>query len=69
LGKVSAGTKCSVEGCGNPAVRSISAGKVAAAGLRVSASGRRVYLCREHYKEYKKRTRKERELEAARWKA
>ncbi len=67
MGKVSSGVKCDVEGCGNPAVRSLPAGKVAAAGLKVSG-GRRVYLCREHYKEYKKRTRKEREMEISRWK-
>lgn len=68
MGKVSAGAKCSVAGCGRLAVRSLPAVKVAEAGLRASSTGRRVYLCREHYKEYKKRTRKERELEAARWK-
>ena len=68
MGRISAGATCSVEGCGKPAVRSISAVKAAAAGLKISASGRRVYLCRDHYKEYKKRTRRERELETARWK-
>jgi hypothetical protein len=67
MGKISSGIKCSVEGCGKTAVKSLSAGKVAAAGLKVSG-GRRVYLCREHYREYKRKTKKEREIEVLRWK-
>ncbi len=65
MGKISKGQKCSVVGCGAPAVRSLPADAVARAGLRVEG-GRRAYLCREHYKEYKRRTRKERKLE--KWK-
>ncbi|MHC1586361.1 MAG: hypothetical protein ACXQTV_02300 [Candidatus Hecatellaceae archaeon] len=68
MGKTSQGVKCSVEGCQNPAVRSLSAEKVASAGLKVSSSGRRVYLCKEHYKQFKKLSRRERELERVRWK-
>ena len=45
-------------------MRSISADKVKAAGLRVG-SEKRAYLCREHYKEYKKKTKKDKQLE--RW--
>jgi hypothetical protein len=62
LGKIDKGVKCSVSGCGKDAVRSISAGKVSGAGLKVG-SGRRAYLCKEHYKEYKKATKKDRKLE------
>ena len=68
MGKVGVGTTCNVKGCSKPAVRSLSAAKVAAAGLEVSGGGRRVYLCKEHYKQYKKLSRKERKLEQARWK-
>jgi len=46
-------------------VRSLPADAVIRAGLNVEG-GRRAYLCREHYKEYKRRTRKERRLE--KWK-
>jgi len=64
LGKVSKGVKCSVEGCEEPAVRSISAQKVSHV-LRISISRGRAYLCEKHYKEYKKLTREERRIE--RW--
>lgn len=62
LGKIDKGVKCSVTGCGKDAVRSISAGKVTAAGLKIGVE-RRAYLCKEHYKEYKKATKKDRTLE------
>jgi len=67
LGRVDKGAKCSVSSCGSVAVRSISAEKVKSAGLRVG-SEKRAYLCKEHYKEYKKRTKKDKELERMRYK-
>ena len=67
MGKVSKGVRCSVVGCDRPAVRSLPAEEVAAAGLRVERSGR-AYLCREHYKEYKRRTKRKRLLERWRFK-
>jgi hypothetical protein len=65
LGRVEKGIKCSVSGCGKEAVRSLSTDKVKLAGLNVSSSERRSYLCKEHYKEYKKKTKKDKQLE--RW--
>jgi len=62
MGKVSKGALCSVEGCNREAIRSLSAAKVEAAGLKVKGT-RRAYLCKEHYKEYKKATKKEKLLE------
>jgi len=62
VGKIPKGQKCTVVGCDAPAVRSLPAEKVAGAGLRLGG-GRRAYLCEKHYKEYKRRTRKERRLE------
>ncbi len=59
---------CSVEGCGEVAVRSLSINKVREAGLDVKPSGRRVYLCKKHYKEFKKRRKKLDRLERLRWK-
>jgi len=64
MGKVSKGISCSVDGCSREAIRSLSAAKVEEAGLKVKGT-RRVYLCKEHYKEYKKATKKEKTLE--RW--
>lgn len=63
MGKIGKGATCNVEGCSEEAVRSVSVPKAKAAGLDVE--GRRAYLCKEHYKEYKKGSRKERRIE--RW--
>ena len=68
MGRVARGIKCSVVGCDKEAIRSLSADKVSAAGLKVGTS-RRAYLCRDHYKEFKKETKKEKMLEKWRYKA
>jgi len=36
-------------------------------GLEVGGEGRRVYLCRDHYKAWKKATKKSRAMERSRW--
>ena len=64
MGKVGKGVKCSVTGCGEDAVRSVSPVDVSHAGLKVFTSGRG-YLCKNHYKEMKKKLRKDKEIE--RW--
>jgi hypothetical protein len=63
LGKIGKGTKCSVANCSEMAVRSISGPKAKAAGLDIE--GKRAYLCKEHYKQYKKGNKKEKRIE--RW--
>lgn len=63
MGRISKGTKCTVAGCEEEAARSVSVLKAKAAGLDVE--GRRAYLCKEHYKEYKKGSKKDRRIE--RW--
>lgn len=68
LGRIDKGVKCSLPGCDKEAVRSLAAEKVRSAGLNVSGSGRRIYLCKEHYKEYKKKTKKDKMLEKWRYK-
>jgi len=68
LGRIDKGVKCSVSGCAGEAIRSISADKVKSAGFRVG-SERRAYLCKEHYKEFKKKTKKDKQLEKMRFKA
>ncbi len=57
------GETCDVVGCGNEAYRSISAKNVSKAGLKIKKDRGKAHLCREHYKEYKKATKKDRELE------
>jgi len=64
LGRIDKGVKCSV--CGKEAVRSLSTDKVKTAGLKVG-SDKRAYLCKEHYKEYKKRTKKDKKIEKWRY--
>jgi hypothetical protein len=59
--------KCSVVGCGGDAVRSISKEKFKGVELDVGGSGRRVYLCKEHYKIFKKHRRKIERYERMRW--
>jgi hypothetical protein len=36
-------------------------------GLSVGGEGRRAYLCHDHYKTWKKATKKSKSLERARW--
>jgi hypothetical protein len=67
LGRIDKGVKCSVSGCGAEAIRSLSRDKVISAGLKISSSERRAYLCKEHYKEYKKKTKKEKIIEKWRY--
>jgi hypothetical protein len=38
-----------------------------AVDLGIDTSNKRAYLCREHYKEWKKATKQDRENERARW--
>ena len=66
MGRIAKGQRCSVVGCDAPAVRSLPLDKVRSVGLEVQG-GRRAYLCEEHYKEFKRRTRKERRLVRWRW--
>jgi hypothetical protein len=67
LGRIDKGVKCSVSGCGREAVRSLSTEKVRSAGLNVGSNQRHSYLCKEHYKEYKKKTKKDKQLEKWRY--
>jgi hypothetical protein len=67
VGRIDKGQKCSVSGCGREAVRSITAEKVKAAGLNVNTNEKRAYICKEHYKEYKKKTKKEKTLDKWRY--
>jgi hypothetical protein len=68
VGRIDKGVKCSVSGCGREAVRSLSGEKVRTAGLKVG-NEKRAYLCKEHYKEYKKKTKKDKQIEKWRYSA
>ncbi len=67
MGRIDKGQKCSVSGCGREAVRSLTSDKVKAAGLNVSSGEKRAYICREHYKEYKKKTKKDKTIDKWRY--
>jgi hypothetical protein len=68
MGRVEKGVKCSVQSCDKTAERSMSGSKASMAmDLVIDSSNKRVYLCREHYKEWKKATKEDRENERARW--
>ncbi len=67
MGIVSKGAKCNVEGCNNDGARSLNSSRVENAGLRLSSSGKKAVLCKEHYKEWKKETKEDREIEWARY--
>jgi hypothetical protein len=66
-GHSSKGAKCNVDGCDQDGARSLNTSKVENAGLRVNSSGKKTVLCKEHYKEYKKESKDERDLERARF--
>jgi hypothetical protein len=68
VGIVSKGAKCDVDGCNNDGARSLNSSKVENAGLRLKSSGKKAALCKDHYKEWKKETKEDREIERARYK-
>jgi hypothetical protein len=68
MGRVEKGVSCSAQGCTNSAERSISSSKAAmAVDLGIDTLNKRAYLCKQHYKEWKKATKQDRENERARW--
>ncbi len=67
MGRIDKGVKCDVSGCGTEAIRSINTEKAKAAGLNVGGSEKRVYLCREHYKVFKKKTKKDKTVDKWRY--
>ena len=54
MGRVEKGVNCSVQGCEQSAQRSMSGSKARMASDLVVNSDKRVYLCKTHYKEWKK---------------
>ena len=69
MGRIGKGVRCSVSGCSKEAVRSLSTSKAKSAGLNVDSGKKRAYLCREHYKEFKKKTKKDKTIDKWRYSA
>ena len=68
MGRIDKGVNCSIQGCDQSADRSITDSKARMApDLDIDSSGKRVYLCKAHYKEWKKATKEDRDNERARW--
>lgn len=67
MGIIAKGAKCSVNGCSNDGVRSLTTSKVEGTGLSISSDSKKTVLCKEHYKEWKKATKQDRDVERARF--
>lgn len=64
------GGKCGVQDCIEQGHKSLSTKKVKSAlpNLKLREErGKRIHLCKKHYKEFKKKTKKERELDRLAW--
>ncbi len=55
---------CEILSCTKPAERSVSAESAKGAGLEYAEGLKRVHLCKEHYRQFKKQTKKDRVLES-----
>ena len=60
---------CMVSGCKEIAVRSISAEKLkkGLSGVSLKTDSRRAHICKKHYRQFRKKTKGERELERLGW--
>lgn len=59
---------CDIAGCKAQAERSVIGKKVENAGLKLSSDpAKNAHLCKEHYKEFKKKTQKDRTYERLGW--
>ncbi|HZB98764.1 MAG TPA: hypothetical protein VE226_02045 [Nitrososphaeraceae archaeon] len=68
MGRVDKGVNCSIQGCDQTAQRSMSGSKASMAlNLDLDSTSKRIYLCKTHYREWKKGSKNERENERARW--
>jgi len=59
---------CDVKGCDEDKKKSLPSEKVSKkTELTIESSGRKTYLCKEHYKKYKKETKEERTTKRLAW--
>jgi len=60
--------KCDIEGCSAESARSIAGKKVEKAGMTLSSDpDKNAHLCREHYREFKKKTKSDRTMDRLGW--
>ncbi len=67
MGIIAKGIICNVDGCKNEGVRSLNTSKLDKSDLIITSSKKQVALCKIHYKEWKKNTKKARLLELSRY--
>jgi hypothetical protein len=68
MGKVDKGIACSVQGCDQIALRSMSGSKAAMAiDLMINSSNKRFYICSQNYKDWNNASKDDGEIERARW--
>ena len=68
MGRIDKGVNCSIQGCDETAQRSMSGSKASmAVNMDLDSTSKRIYLCKTHYREWKKVSKSERENERARW--
>jgi len=59
---------CDIEGCKAEAERSVAGKKVEKAGMSLATDpAKHAHLCRAHYREFKKKTKKDRTLDRLGW--
>lgn len=60
---------CEISGCSEEAVRSIPKAKIKGAlpDASFDKEGRRIHICKKHYKQYRKKTKQDREIERLGW--
>lgn len=59
---------CEVKGCDKDKKKSLPSEKVTKkTELKIDSTGKNTYLCKEHYKKYKKATKEERETKRLNW--
>ncbi len=60
--------ECDVIGCSKPGLRSLAAKRFSSAVPDAQVPGsRRVRVCKDHYKKYRKKTKRDRKLERLDW--
>ena len=59
---------CDIVGCKNDAERAVSGKKLEKAGMDTDVDpAKSAHICKEHYREFKKKTKKDRVLERLDW--
>jgi hypothetical protein len=60
--------ECDVIGCSNPAIRSVAGKRFSKAVSDAKVPGsRRVHVCKDHYRQFRKKTKSDRKLERLDW--